>query len=75
MTQAEEVEFWTSVEAELVPDDGEAVRAHLAAGRAISYRDPDTPPGHVIRRYPDERRELVRIDREGDTVVGSVAPD
>ena len=75
MTQAEEVEFWTSVEAELVPDDGEAVRTHLAAGRAISYRDPDTPPGHVIRRYPDGRRELVRIDREGDTVVGSVAPD
>lgn len=74
MTHAEEVEFWTSVEAEVVEDDGEAVREHLAAGRAISYRDPDTPPGHVIRRLPDGRRQLVRIDRDGDTVVDTLAP-
>ncbi len=73
MAHAEEVD-WTSVEAELVEDDGEAVRAHLAAGRAIPYREEDTPAGHVIRLSPDGRRDLVRVDRDGDAVVGTLPP-
>ena len=34
----------------------------LARGRAVSYREDNTPAGHVIRRYPDGRIELVKID-------------
>ena len=34
----------------------------LARGRAVSYRENDTPAGHVIRRYPDGRIEIVKID-------------
>ncbi|HEX8486117.1 hypothetical protein [Sphingomonas sp.] len=34
----------------------------LARGRAVSYRENDTPAGHVIRRYPDGRTETVKID-------------
>ncbi len=75
MTDAEEVEFWTSVEAELAEDDGEAVREHLAAGRPVPYLDPDTPPGHVMRRYPDGRRELVRVDEHASTVVAVLPAD
>lgn len=73
MTHAEDVD-WTSLEAELVPDDGEAARAHLAAGRAIAYREDDTPAGHVILEHPDGRRELVRVDRDGDTVAATLPP-
>ena len=40
-------------------DDDCAAREHLAAGRWIVYREANTPPGHVIRRYPDGRCELV----------------
>ena len=75
MTPTEEAEFWTAVASEVVPDDGEAARAHLAAGRAITYLEPNTPPGHVIRRYPDGRRELVRVERDGDTVVRTLPPE
>lgn len=34
----------------------------LARGRTVSYREKDTPAGHVIRRHPDGRIELVKID-------------
>lgn len=74
MTPVDDAVFWEAAVAELVPDEGEAVRAHLAAGRFVSYRKPDTPPGHVIRRFPDGRRELVRIDRDGDAVVAQLPP-
>ena len=43
-----------------VPSDIEA-RRHLAAGRAIPFRERDTPPGHVLRMHPDGRVELVEV--------------
>lgn len=47
-----------------------AAMAMLARGQSISYREPDTPAGHVIRRHPDGRTEVVRIDL---TVTGKSA--
>lgn len=43
-------------------DDGTAADAMLAAGRPIHIRREDTPPGHVIRIYPDGREELIYVD-------------
>ena len=40
----------------------DAANGLLARGRAVSYRDKDTPAGHVMRRHPDGRIETVRID-------------
>ena len=61
MTEADEAAFVAGLEAEFMLDDDSASRAHLAAGRAIYYRRPDTPSEHVIREYPGGRRELVRV--------------
>lgn len=74
MTRTDEIAPWEAEVAELADGAGEAARAHLAAGRAIAYRDEDTPAGHVILRHPDGRRDLVRVDRDGDTVVASLPP-
>ncbi len=41
---------------------GDAANGLLARGRSVSYREKDTPAGHVIRRHPDGRIETVRID-------------
>ena len=30
-----------------------AAREHLAAGRWVAYRNPDTPADQVLRMYPD----------------------
>lgn len=49
--------------------DDSAVREHLAAGQPIIYRDDDTPPGHVIQRYPDGRCELLRCEAGETSVV------
>ena len=43
-------------------DDGAAAKTILAAGRPIHIRRDDTPPGWVIRKFPDGREELVFID-------------
>lgn len=56
--EAFEVEFDRSVR----HDDDSVSKALLAAGRPIHIRRPDTPPHHVVRKYPDGREELVRID-------------
>jgi len=48
-------------------DDGETVKAHLAAGRPIYYCE-DAYPSEIIREWPDGRRELVTITRD-DTVI------
>ncbi len=54
--------------------DDSAAREHLAAGRPIVYCDDDTPAGHVIQRYPDGRRELVRFENGRETVVCELPP-
>lgn len=41
---------------------GDAAARLLARGRAVSYREKDTPAGHVIRKHPDGRIEVVKID-------------
>lgn len=45
-------------------DDGEAARSHLAAGRWISYVDPEYPDD-LVREWPDGRREFVEVDDQG----------
>lgn len=45
----------------------------LARGRAVSYRENDTPAGHVIRRYPDGRVETVKIDLGSATAARRTA--
>lgn len=39
-----------------------AANAMLVRGRYIAYREADTPPRHVVREYPDRRREIVKVD-------------
>ncbi|MGB4780774.1 hypothetical protein [Candidatus Methylomirabilis sp.] len=50
------------ITAEELLDDGEAAKAHLAAGRAIYYSDNEYP-GQIVREWPDGSRQLVQIDR------------
>ncbi|WP_375403015.1 hypothetical protein [uncultured Sphingomonas sp.] len=40
----------------------DAADSLLARGRTVSYREQDTPAGHVVRRHPDGRIETVKID-------------
>ncbi|WP_063786665.1 hypothetical protein [Caballeronia cordobensis] len=57
----------------LQSDDGRAAREHLDAGRAIYYRDADSPIGLCIKKYPDGHRELVRFSVEhGEQFVSSL---
>lgn len=58
-----------AAELELDDDDGHAAREHLEAGRSIYYAEDDTPPGHVIKHYPDGRRELIQMERDVDHFV------
>lgn len=55
-------------------DDGEAARAHLAAGNPIYYREADTPPGVCVKEFSDGHRELVRFNLESgkETVVSTL---
>ena len=50
-------------------DDGAAAKEHLQAGFPIYYVKDDTPPGLLIKEYPNGRRELVRFDEDGDEVI------
>ena len=43
----------------VVPATGQR---ELGKGRVIHVRLADTPPGHVVRKHPDGRTELVRVD-------------
>jgi len=54
---------------ELERDDDSEAREQLAAGHPMVYREASTPAGHVIKKYPDGRRELVRFHRAGDEVI------
>jgi len=69
MTSTEEDAFFADFEQQLAVDDGEAAAAHLRAGRPIYTAEADTPAGHVIRTWPDQRRELVRFDADGSIVL------
>jgi hypothetical protein len=70
MTSEQEEQFLR----ELERDDDTAARMHLAAGRPITYREADTPPGHVIKKYPDGRRVLVRVVEGGEQPVRDLSP-
>ncbi|HEX7819914.1 MAG TPA: hypothetical protein VF463_04785 [Sphingobium sp.] len=45
----------------------------MDAGRPIYYGEKDTPPGLVVKEYPDGRRELVRFDHMGEHRVRDAA--
>lgn len=63
MPPEQERQFWEQFERELDNDTGEAAKEHWAAGRPIYYGGP-TYPGHVVKQYPDGRRQLVRVDMQ-----------
>jgi len=46
----------------LEDDDSEAKKI-LASGNSIHIAREDTPPGYVIRLFPDGHEELVYVDR------------
>lgn len=48
------------------PSD-EAARIMLARGRSVTYRERDTPPGHVIREHPDGTKETIKINLAAET--------
>ncbi|WP_343315426.1 hypothetical protein AAIB41_11465 [Brucella sp. BE17] len=54
-------------------DNSEALRL-LSEGYPIVYREPETPIGHVIQRYPDGRRELVSYENGEPVVVAELSP-
>lgn len=54
-------------------DDGAAARSHLEAGSPIYYSEADTPAGAIIKEYPDGRRELIRVDVEGEHFIQAMA--
>lgn len=54
-------------------DDGQAAKGHLAAGRPIYYCE-DAYSEEMIRKWPDGRRELVKIDANGGVVVTRQLP-
>ena len=57
-----DVDFGAQLERALKQPSDEAARAMLGRGRVITYRERDTPPGHVVREHPDGRKETIRID-------------
>lgn len=50
------------------PDDGQAAKSHLAAGRPIYYCD-DSYPDDFVRKWSGGRRELVTVDDAGNITV------
>ncbi len=65
----QEASLLSAVDAAFSCDEGTAVRAHLAAGRAIYFREENTPAGHVVRKSPDGSRVLVKFTDDGAEVV------
>lgn len=64
MSPAEERAFRRKFKREVDEDQGEAAKAHLAAGRPIHYYDERYPEG-LVRKHPDGKLELVSIDNSG----------
>ena len=54
-------------------DDGAAARSHLDAGFPIYSSEDDTPDDAIIKEYPDGRRELVRVDIDGEHFIQAIA--
>lgn len=49
-------------------DDGAAAKAHLAAGRFITYRVRELG-NCLVREWPDGRREVIEADLDGNITV------
>lgn len=49
--------------------DSSAALENLAAGHPVVFREPHTPAGHVIRKYPNGRRELLCYENGTQIVV------
>lgn len=62
-------DLWPIIEKGLASHGDFAVRACLAAGVPVYYREDDTPAGATIKEYPDGRRELIRVDKGGERVI------
>jgi len=43
---------------------------HLEAGRPIYMADRHTPDSAVVKQYPNGHRELIRIDPDGENLIG-----
>lgn len=74
MSPDEERRFIKVFESQLTFDDGAEARSHLAAGRPIVYSDSSTPEGHVIRKYPDGKLELVNYKTGTPQLVKVLKP-
>ena len=48
-------------------------RSHLEAGFQIYYSEDDTSDDVIIKEYPDGRRELVRVDVDGEHFLRALA--
>ncbi|AKZ61700.1 hypothetical protein F506_02560 [Herbaspirillum hiltneri N3] len=61
-------DLWLDLEKLLEHDDGAAARAHLQAGRWITYRDQNYPDA-MVREWPSGKRELIEADLLGNIFV------
>ncbi|MDV3469851.1 hypothetical protein RZA67_14090 [Stenotrophomonas sp. C3(2023)] len=61
--------LWQDLLVEVQKDPGEAARAHLQAGRPIYYSEDDTPEGLLIKKYPDGRKELVKLTSAREEII------
>ncbi|WP_454675101.1 hypothetical protein [Achromobacter pestifer] len=69
----QEADLLNAIDAAMSTDEGGAVSQHLAAGRAVYFREPLTPPGLVIRKNPDGSCQWVRFASDGSELVVSEA--
>jgi len=74
LTVTEEAEFWGIFETELAKDDDSAARAHLEAGRPITYRAPEHN-GALVREWPSGRIEIITAGLDGSVAVERVIVD
>jgi len=54
---------------QILKDDGQAAKAHLASGRPIFYCDDEISSTYIVREWPDGRLQLIDVDRYGDVNV------
>lgn len=64
----DEEEFAAFLEAAILHDDN-VVAEHFAAGHPVYSIEAGTPQGCVVKRFPDGRRELIRLDAAGNEIV------